>query len=172
MKSSVPDMPSSRSISALWLVLLIATATIATAWFFQLVLGYIPCKLCLWQRIPYYVGISLAAIALIALARGGPAKFAQFALVLLALVFLTGTALGGYHAGVEWSLWAGPSDCGGTITTGPAKVGDLIGAIENSKVVSCTVASWHLLGLSMAGWNTVISAILVMVCLNGLISTK
>ena len=160
MKIKAPDIPSSRSITALWLILLIASGTIVTAWFFQLALGYIPCKLCLWQRIPYYVGIPLAAVALVVLARGAPVKFAQLALVLLALVFLASTALGAYHAGVEWSLWLGPSDCGGAIATGPAKVGDLMSAIENSKVVSCTAASWRLFGLSMAGWNAIISGMI------------
>ena len=161
MKTVNPDMPSSRSIAALWIILLISSATITTAWFFQLGLGYIPCKLCLWQRIPYYVGIPLTAIALIVLARGASQKTAQLALIALALVFIISTTLAGFHAGVEWGFWLGPSDCGGTIMAGPAKVGDLMSAIESSKVVSCTAASWRLFGLSMAGWNAVVSAVLV-----------
>ena len=161
MKTVNPDMPSSNSISALWIILLIASATIALAWFFQLALGYIPCKLCLQQRIPYYVGIPLTAIMLIALARGASQKTAQLALTALTLIFLVSAALGAYHAGVEWGFWLGPSDCGGTIATSPAKVGDLMSAIENTKVVSCTSASWRLFGLSMAGWNAVVSSVLV-----------
>ncbi len=161
------DLPLSRPISALWIILLIALATIISAWFFQLVLGYIPCKLCLWQRIPYYAGIPLSMVALIALARGAPVKLAGFTLIGLALVFATGAALGAYHAGIEWGMWLGPSDCGGTLAVGPAKVGDLLGAIENSKVVSCIHASWRLLGLSMAGWNAVISAIMTGIAVYG-----
>jgi disulfide bond formation protein DsbB len=152
--------PLTRSITALWVILMIAVATIAAAWFFQLVLGYIPCKLCLQQRIPYYVGIPLAIVALIVLARGASVKIAKLALIALMFVFLVSAALGVYHAGVEWGFWLGPNDCGGTIASGPAKVGDLLGAIESSKVVSCTHASWRLFGLSMAGWNAVMSAVI------------
>jgi disulfide bond formation protein DsbB len=164
--------PTSRSITALWAVLIIASATIATAWFFQLVLGYIPCKLCLQQRIPYYVAIPLAIFALVALARGAPAKLAQLALIGLSLIFIISAALGAYHAGVEWSLWQGPADCGGFIASGPAKVGDLMSAIESSKVVSCTHASWRLLGLSMAGWNAVMSAIIAGISCTALTSKE
>jgi disulfide bond formation protein DsbB len=163
----VTSSPTSRSITALWAALIIASATIATAWFFQLALGYIPCKLCLQQRIPYYVGIPLAIIALVALARGAPAKLAQLALLGLALIFITGAVLGAYHAGVEWGLWLGPADCGGFIASGPAKVGDLMSAIESSKVVSCTHASWRLFGLSMAGWNAVVSLIIAAIAAHG-----
>lgn len=163
----VTSAPTSRSIAALWLVLLAASATIATAWFFQLALGYIPCKLCLQQRIPYYIAIPLAIFALVALARGAPAKLAQLALFLLALIFITSAVLGVYHAGVEWNLWLGPPDCGGAIASGPANVGDLLGAIQNSKVVSCTHASWQLFGLSMAGWNAVISLITATIAVHG-----
>jgi disulfide bond formation protein DsbB len=159
--------PLTRSVTALWAILIIASATIATAWFFQLALGYIPCKLCLQQRIPYYVGIPLAMIALLALARGASIKLARLFLIGLALIFMTSAVLGVYHAGVEWGLWLGPSDCGGFIASGPAKVGDLLSAIESSKVVSCTTASWRLFGLSMAGWNAVISAMIVGIAVHG-----
>ncbi len=159
--------PLTRSITALWAVLMIAIVTIAIAWFFQLVLGYIPCKLCLQQRIPYYVGISLAIVVLIVLARGASVKIAKLALIALMLVFLVSTALGAYHAGVEWGFWLGPNDCGGTIAGGPAKVGDLLSAIESSKVVSCTHASWRLFGLSMAGWNAVVSLIMAGIAAHG-----
>ncbi len=167
----MPDAPSTRSIAALWLVLILAAATIATAWFFQLVLGYIPCKLCLQQRIPYYTGIPLAMLTLGGAVLGGSARLVRVGLLLLAVVFLVGAGLGIFHAGVEWKLWLGPADCGGGGPALPAKVGDLLGAISASKVVSCTEAAWRLFGISMAGWNAIVSALMVLLLANGLRKT-
>ncbi len=137
------------------LVLLVGGATILAALGFQHLGGYVPCKLCLQQRWPYYVGLPIAALALVA-ARRGPRSAARAALGLVAAVFLVGAGLGAYHAGVEWGLWAGPSDCGGAGTT-IRDVGDLMRQLQTARVVSCTEAAWRFLGLSMAGWNALVS---------------
>lgn len=130
-------------------------AAIAAAWGFQLIGGYVPCKLCLEQRIPYYVGLPLAALALVLMAqrRSGPAL-----LVLLAVtaVFAYGAGLGIYQAGAEWALWDGPSDCGGG-SAAPASAANMLQALQTTRVVSCTEASWRMFGLSFAGWNAVAS---------------
>ncbi len=160
-------MPTPRSIITLWLILLLASATIATAWFFQLVLGYIPCKLCLEQRIPYYIGIPVCIIALTMMARGASFYVARSALVCLALIFAVSAGLGAYHAGVEWGFWLGPAECGGAAPALPTKANDLMGAINASSVVSCTQAAWRLFGISMAGWNAVVSVFMVGIALRG-----
>src|SRR3954452_24984104 len=85
----------------------IAAATIGTALFSQHVLGYIPCKLCYWQRQPYYLAIPVA-IALVLLPISDRVR--QAALWLLTLIFLVSAGLGAYHAGVEWGFWPGPAD--------------------------------------------------------------
>lgn len=132
-------------------VLLIAAATIAGALASQHLFGLVPCKLCLWQRWPYYAGVPLAALT--AAAPGGARRLG---LALLALVFLGSAVLAAYHAGAEWALWAGPSDCGGG--TAPAtSVEDLLKGLETTRVVSCTEAAWRFLGLSLAGWNALVS---------------
>jgi len=149
--------PSRRLLPAI-AALLVGLAAILGAWSFQIFGGYVPCKLCLEQRIPYYTGLPvlLVAIALLAIARR-PAP-ARAALILAAAIFLVGAGLGAYHAGVEWGLWLGPSDCGGgTATTGNA--GDLLNQIGRTRVVSCTEAAGRLFGLSFAGWNVVASLI-------------
>lgn len=133
-------------------VLLGAAATIGGALYFEHGLGLSPCKLCLLQRDPYYVGMALAALALVL-----PGRPARLALAALALVFLVSAGLGAYHAGVEWGFWAGPSDCGGGTGAGPASVNDFMKSLQTTRVVSCTEAAWRFMGLSLAGWNVPIS---------------
>ena len=129
-----------------------AAATIGGALIFQHVWGYQPCKLCLQQRYPYYAGIPIALAAAFL-----PPQWTRAGLYLLVLIFVASATLGAYHAGVEWGLWLGPSDCGGNVGAVPGKVGDLMSQLNNIRVVSCTEAAWRFLGLSLAGWNVLIS---------------
>ncbi len=146
-------------------VFILGLATILGAWGFQIVGGYVPCKLCLEERWPYYIGVPLALVALIAQRMGAPAWVARVALGLAAIAFVYGAYLGTYHAGAEWAWWPGPTDCGGG-STGASGV-DLLNQLKNIHVVSCTDASFRFppvnWGLSFAGWNAAISAVLAVV---------
>jgi disulfide bond formation protein DsbB len=145
----------------------LAVATIGGAWFSEYGLGYIPCKLCLLQRWPYYFAVPLAALAWII---AGPLKTpnaARPAFAMLAAIFMVSVALGAHHAGVEWGWWQGPADCGGKIGTGPQNVGDLIAAMNNTRIVSCTEAPFRILGLSLAGWNALVSFVLATIAIRG-----
>jgi disulfide bond formation protein DsbB len=104
------------------------------------------------QRNPYYVAIPLALAAALM-----PPRWTRAGLWLLALVFIVSAGLGAYHSGVEWGFWAGPSDCGGGAASSAGKVGDFLNQLQNTRVVSCTEAAWRFLGLSLAGWNVLIS---------------
>lgn len=132
------------------------TIVIASAWGFQLIGGYVPCKLCLEQRIPYYVGLPMILLALV-LAMKGKRAFATLMFAAAGLAFLYGAGLGAYQAGAEWDFWAGPSDCGGG-SAAPGSAANMLSALKSTRVVSCTEASWRLFGLSFAGWNAVASA--------------
>lgn len=137
----------------------VGLAAILGAWGFQLIGGYVPCKLCYEERIPYYVGLPLLLAALL-LRKRAPA-LARAAAALGGVAFLVGTALGGYHAGAEWGFWPGPSDCGGG--TGPVtNAGDLLSQMKATRLVSCTEASVRFLGLSFAGWNTAASVVVAL----------
>jgi disulfide bond formation protein DsbB len=133
-------------------ITLVAAATVGGALVFQHVWGYQPCKLCLEQRNPYYVAIPLALLAAVV-----PGRWARAGLWLLALVFIVSAGFGAYHSGVEWGFWAGPSDCGGGSGASAGNVGDFLSQLQTTRVVSCTEAAWRFLGLSLAGWNVVIS---------------
>ena len=139
---------------------------IATAWGFQIIGGYYPCKLCLEQRIPYYLSLPMASLALAGCVLAWPRLAVAILLVLSAGVMAYGAGLGVYQSGAEWGWWPGPSDCGST-ATGPASVNDLMNQLQSIRIVSCTEASWRMMGLSFAGWNAVISAFLTLVALAG-----
>jgi disulfide bond formation protein DsbB len=137
-------------------VLGVAAATIAGALVFEHGLGYVPCKLCLIERQPYYLAMPLAAGAF--LASGQPGALPRLVLGLAGLVLLVGAGIGAYHAGAEWGFWAGPSDCGGGAGPAAAGVQDFLRSLETTRVVSCTEAALRFLGLSLAGWNALIAA--------------
>jgi disulfide bond formation protein DsbB len=137
-----------------YLIAAVLFATIAGAWIFEW-LGYAPCDLCLKQRWGYYAGIPLALLAALA----GP-RALQPGLYLLALLLEANAVFGAFHAGVEWKWWEGPSTCG---------AGGLSGGLPDlsKAAVLCDEAAIRIFGLSLAGWNAVISATLCALALSG-----
>ena len=134
----------------------VAAATLAGAWFFQLVLDIRPCPLCLEQRYAYYLALPLALLVAFAAARGAPRQVVLAGFAVLLLAALANAWLGGYHAGVEWKFWPGPDTCG-TIQALPTNAADLVKQAEQAVVVRCDEAAWRFAGLSFAGWNVVAS---------------
>ena len=134
-----------------------ALATILGAWLFEY-FGYAPCELCLKQRWAYYAAIPLAALVVL-VAPGNPA-LARKGLWLLAVIWLASTVFGIYHSGVEWKWWPGPDTCTGTgvLSTGLPKL--------DSAVVMCDTPAIRIFGLSLAGWNALISSGLAFVALH------
>jgi disulfide bond formation protein DsbB len=144
-----------------------AMATILGAWFFEYGLGYAPCPLCLQQRIPYYVTIPLAVIVAFGALNGWPRKWLTAGLALIALVMLAGAGLGIYHSGVEWKWWAGPTTCGGGALGELGSAGNLLERVQTARVVRCDEAAWRFLGLSLAGYNVLISLALAAIAALG-----
>ena len=143
--------------NAALLILMVAAATIIGAWIFEFA-GFAPCELCLQQRYAYYLAIPLAL--LIAVIAGRLPSAARYGLLALGLVWLGSMAFGIYHSGVEWKWWLGPSTCGAT--------GELGGLPDLSKpVILCDTPALRILGLSLAGWNAVISLGLALVAFAG-----
>ncbi len=143
---------------AAFIVFAATTATLVGAWIFEYY-GYAPCELCLKQRWPYYAAIPFA-LALVLRGSHNPA-LARNGLYVLALVMLGSAAFGAYHAGVEWKWWAGPSTCSGAA--------DFSGGLPDPSkpAVMCDEPAIRILGLSLAGWNAVISLVLAIVALKG-----
>jgi disulfide bond formation protein DsbB len=137
-------------------VLIAAAFVIVAAWGFEAV-GYSPCELCLKERKPYYAAIPLAALVVwLASGRGRPA-LALAGFVGLMLIFTASSLFGIYHTGVEWGWFSGPTECTGTYT--PAEdVNAFLQQLEKAQVVRCDAPALHILGLSLAAWNAIISA--------------
>ena len=132
--------------------------TILGAWAFELLGGYEPCQLCLAQRNPYYLGLPIIAILLVFWE-----KFPQYlrlAITLLAgAVFVWSVYLGTIHAGIEWSFWQGPSACAGGAST--ISFSDL-NALNDARVIPCDEPQFRFLGISFAGYNALISLLMVL----------
>jgi disulfide bond formation protein DsbB len=163
--TSTPASSNPALVAAL-AVGLIALATLAGAWFFQLVLDIRPCPLCLEQRYAYYLAIPLAVLVAIAAARDAPRGLVVTGLVVLALAALANAVLGGYHAGVEWTFWQGPTDCSGPVVD-LGKAGSLLERLDTVKVIRCDEVQWRFLGLSLAGYNVLISLLMAAIALWG-----
>jgi len=138
--------------------LLLAALAIGGAWVSQLGFGLQPCELCLLERWPYYVGVPLALLAVLAL-RGTSRRLGTVLLVLVALVFFASAGLAIYHAGVEWRFWEGPSACTGQYVA-PSSTDDFLKSLESGPSVRCDEAATRILGLSLAGWNAVVSLLI------------
>jgi disulfide bond formation protein DsbB len=140
-------------------LLALAFATIAGAWIFE-AFDYLPCELCLKQRWAYYTGVPLAAVTTLA-AAAGQKRLAGAGFALLTLVFIGSAIFGAYHAGVEWGFWPGPTDCTGNLSKA-SSMDDFMNQLATVKVVRCDAVAIRIMGLSLAGWNAVISAALAM----------
>ncbi|MCA1244102.1 disulfide bond formation protein B [Stappia stellulata] len=164
-------MTQGRPLALVVLLIAGGLATIATAWGYQLIGGYVPCALCLEQRIPYYVGLPLAALAALLLWQDAAAFTRNLLLLAVAAVFAYGAGLGIYQSGAEWGFWPGPVDCGGG-SSAPVSAANMLNALRETRVVSCTEASWRMFGLSFAGWNAVASSGLALLALAALWTSR
>jgi disulfide bond formation protein DsbB len=164
MISTLAAAENRRKWTALFLALAMA-AVVGGALAFEHLGGYIPCKLCLEQRTPYYVGAPLMLLGFVASALHWPAWTTRALLFVGGLLMLYGLGLGVFHSGVEGAWWQGPTDCGsvaGQIDTGGKGILD---AIEQFVPPSCDKAALRILGLSLAGWNAIASLVLAVVAL-------
>ena len=151
--------PVSKSHAQLGLlVAVLMAATVGIALGFQHIGGYIPCKLCLEQRTPYYVAAPVMLAGFVFWLVAAPAYLTRACFAIGALLMAYGLFLGVYHAGVEWAFWEGPTDCSVTVAAPTAT--DILSAIDTIKPPSCNEAALRVAGLSFAGWNVVASMVL------------
>src|ERR1700692_3749747 len=151
-----PALMAALAVTAL------AAGTLAGAWYFQLVLDIRPCPLCLEQRYAYYLAIPLGALVTLAAARAAPRGG------LAAAAALGNAVLGTYHAGVEWGFWQGPTDCTGPIGN-LGSAGDLLARLDTETVIRCDEVQWRFLGLSLAGYNVLISLLMAAIAAWGFV---
>jgi disulfide bond formation protein DsbB len=155
MTFAVPDPTVHGAYKAGAMAFVLAGATILAALGFEHIGGYLPCPLCLEERYAYYAGVPVLFLALVLLS-AGLHRSAAFLFLLASLAFLANAGLGTYHAGVEWGFWPGPEACSGAqeLTT---SAGGLLDALSTTNVIRCDEAAWRFAGISLAGWNVVVS---------------
>lgn len=111
--------------------------------------GLYPCEMCWWQRYPHFVAIGLALLAGFLPGRG-------FWLALAGAAIVMSGFIGAFHAGVEYGWWQGITGCASPVGAGG---GDPLEAIMNAPLVRCDTAPWTFLGISLAGWNALLSTL-------------
>jgi len=136
--------PVSGSALARLIAFIVPIALLGGALGSQYVGGLHPCEMCYWQRWPHGAAILLAAAAFVI-----PAK-SRTLTTLAALAIAISGAIGVYHAGVEIGWWEGVTTC----TAGGALSLDQLMKVP---LVRCDQIQWSLFGISMAGWNAIIS---------------
>jgi disulfide bond formation protein DsbB len=148
-----------------------SAATILGAWYFQYVRGLPPCPLCLEESLPYHIVIPLSLLLAIAAMVRAPRALIAVGFLAIVAAMLVSAALGAYHAGVEWLWWPGPTDCSGPISDFSVK-GPLLDQLKSIHIVRCDEAAWRFLGLSLAGYNVLVSLALAAVAAFGLIASR
>jgi disulfide bond formation protein DsbB len=143
---------------AAWLAFALGLVAILGALGSQFIGGLVPCELCLEQRMAYYWGLPVLAVTLLRWNRL-PLAVWYIAIAIGAAIFVWGAYMGGYHAGVEWGWWPGPTACTGTGS------GDLdfsqLNDINASRVVPCDRVQFRFIGISLAGYNALVSLAIV-----------
>lgn len=125
-----------------------STTLLLAAFAFQYLGGMAPCKLCLWQRWPHASAVIIGLLIMLT----GEIKLAWLG----ALAALSTAVIGLYHVGVEQAWWEGPTSCTSSGVSG-VSAQDLMNQILAAPIVRCDDIAWQLAGISMAGWNALIS---------------
>ncbi|MGD9664361.1 MAG: disulfide bond formation protein B [Novosphingobium sp.] len=133
---------------ARWLALVVPVLLLGGAYIGQYAFGLYPCEMCWWQRYPHFVAIVLAALAFVT-------PLQRLFVWLAALSIMTSGAIGAFHAGVEYGWWEGLTTCA---TPGLGN-GDPLDAVFNAPLVRCDDVQWSLFGISLAGWNFLVSTV-------------
>jgi disulfide bond formation protein DsbB len=165
---SHPRADTNAALTAALAIAAIGAATLAGAWFFQLALDIRPCPLCLEQRYAYYLVVPVAALIALAAGKDAPRAVLVAGLFILALATLGNAGLAAYHSGVEWGFWKGPTECTGPLVN-LGSAGDLLKRLDSVKVVRCDEVQWRFLGLSLAGYNVLISLLMAAIAVRGIV---
>ena len=154
-------MPASLLPPARLVALVAPLALLGGAYVSEYVFGLYPCEMCWWQRYPHFAAIVLAVLAWL---RPPGRVFVALA----GLAIATSGLIGAFHAGVEYGWWQGLTACASNADMS----GDPLEAILNTPMVRCDVAPWTLFGISLAGWNFLVSTAAAILIFAGLRKEK
>jgi disulfide bond formation protein DsbB len=149
-------------LSAAAIIAVVGVLTMAAVYYVQYVMLLAPCPLCLEQRMAFYVCIPLAALLWVGASHGASKKVLVLGFVVIAGFMLWNTGLSTYHAGVEWKWWQGPTDCSGNIDK-IGTVGNMLNQLQRISLVRCDEAAIRILGISLSGYDALVSLFLAVV---------
>lgn len=139
---------------AAWLALLLPAFLLGGALVSQYVFGLYPCEMCYWQRWPHWAALVLGGIAVLAVRRVQGLAVGMAALAAIAIA--ASGLIGGFHAGVEYGWWEGLTSCATSLPAG-GSTDDVLNSIMATPLVRCDAAAWTLGGISLAGYNFLLS---------------
>ncbi len=129
------------------IALVVPTALMVGALGSEFIGGLFPCEMCHWQRWPHEAAIVLALFS-VGIRNHG---YGRVLTALAAMAIMTSGMIGAYHAGVEYGFWEGLTQCSSTAR------GVTLEDIMAAPMIRCDVAQWTLFGVSLAGFNALIS---------------
>ncbi len=135
------------------IALLLPLLLLAGAWGSQLIGGLVPCEMCHWQRWPHYGAVVAAAFAYVVPGRSSKVTMIAVAAVLIAISGLIGV----FHAGVEYHWWQGITACSTMVSGEGISTDEMLRRILAAPVIRCDAAQWTLFGVSLAGFNAILS---------------
>ena len=139
------------STQFIWLAFLGSLSLLVGAYAFEFLGGLKPCKMCLWQRWPHLGAIIIGLLVLL--------SKSVLLMRIGGVIILIGAGIAFFHMGVEFNWWEGPSTCtSGSITD--LTSAELMKKILEAPITRCDDIPWSFVGLSMAGWNGILSIIL------------
>ena len=146
------SLSRSGGLAQRW-ALAVPTLLLAGAYIGEFGFGLYPCEMCWWQRWPHFAAIPLALLSFLTEPK-------RLWIALAAFVILISGAIGAFHAGVEYGWWEGITGC--AVTAVPSG-GSALDAVMDAPMVRCDEAPWDLFGISLAGWNFLISTLFAVV---------
>jgi disulfide bond formation protein DsbB len=156
MQAIADDFKQADAATIAAAIFIAGLATIVGFLFFEHVVKLAPGPLCLEQRKAFYIGVPLAGLLWLGASHGASRKVMIAGFAVIAAFMLWNAGLGAYHAGIEWKFWPGPAECSGPVTS-LGGAGGLLGQLQNVNVVRCDEAAWRFLGISLPGYNVLIS---------------
>jgi disulfide bond formation protein DsbB len=143
-------------LAAAAIIALVGSLSICGFFFFQYIMLLAPCPLCVEQRYAFYACVPLAALLWLGAGHGASRKVLMLGFAVIAGVMLWNSGLSIYHAGIEWKFWPGPMDCTGPIDKF-GSVNSVMNQLQRISLVRCDEAAWRFLGISLAGYDVLLS---------------
>ena len=142
------------------IIFLFSLISIVSALYIEFILGYEPCKLCIYQRLPYLAAVFISFIGFYYFKN-------ENILIILIIIFTLSALISGYHFGIENSFFEEFSNCS-AIQLNLSDKAKLLESLNKNMPVNCKDATFKILGVSLAAINTLLSILIVIISIRTL----